>query len=58
MVSKHILARLLGLSGHPLSGRYRTTLTDKFHARVEESRREGGVLEISHRPEMRPFNGL
>jgi len=43
MVSKPILARLLGLLGHSLSGRYRTTLTYKFHARVKESRREDGV---------------
>jgi len=45
MVSESILARLLGLSDHPLSGRYQTTHTYKFHARVEESRREGGVRD-------------
>jgi len=58
MVSKPILARLLGLSGHPLLGHYQTTFTYKFHARVEESRRERGVLEISHQLDMRPFNSL
>jgi len=30
MVSEPILARLLGLSGHLLSGRHWTTLTYKF----------------------------
>jgi len=43
MVSKPILVRLLYLSGHPLSGRYLTILTYKFHVRVKESRHEGGV---------------
>jgi len=43
MVSEPILARLLGLSGHPLSDRYWTTHAYKFHARAEESWREGCV---------------
>ena len=58
MVSESILARLLDLSGHPLSGRYWTTLAYKFHTQVEKSRREGSVLEIPHRLKMRPFNSL
>jgi len=44
MVLEPILARLLGLSSHPLSGRYWTTLTYRFHARVEESWREMGCV--------------
>jgi len=49
---------LLGISGYPLSGRYRITLTYKFHVQVEESQRDGSVLEIPHQLEMRPFNSL
>jgi len=58
MVSEYILVRLLDLSSHPLLGRYQTTLTYKFHARVEESQRKEGVLEILHQLEMRHFNIL
>jgi len=58
MVSEPILARLLGLLDHPLLERYRTIFTYKFHAQVKESRREGGVLEIPRRLEMRHFNSL
>jgi len=58
MVSEPILAKLLGLSGHLLSDHYWTTLTYEFHARLEESQRKGGVLEIPHQLEMRSFNSL
>jgi len=37
---------------------YWTTLTYKFHIRVEESWREKRMLEIPHRLEIKPSNNL
>ena len=48
---------LLGLSGHPLLGHYRTTHNIYLHARVD-SLGVRGVLEISHRLEIRIFHSI
>ena len=56
MVSESILVRLLGLSGHPLSGRYQTIL--KQYNPTHELSSLGVKGCVVHQLEIRPFNSL
>jgi len=40
-------SKVVGPIGSPAIGRYRTTFTYKFHARVEESQREESVGDLT-----------